>query len=164
MRTLFCDIESFSPVQLAKTGVYPYAEHPAFELLLFGYSVDGGPVKVVDLAGGQSMPDEVLAALVDSGVVKWAHNAAFERVCLSAWLRTHHPELLDEGFLDPRQWRCTMIWSAYLGLPMSLDAVAAVLKLDVQKDSAGRKLIKQFLHTRHTLSPQRWQTQEPTIS
>ena len=144
MRTLFCDIESFSPVQLAKTGVYPYAEHPAFELLLFGYSVDGGPVKVVDLAGGQSMPDEVLAALVDSGVVKWAHNAAFERVCLSAWLRTHHPELLDEGFLDPRQWRCTMIWSAYLGLPMSLDAVATVLKLDVQKDSAGRKLIKQF--------------------
>lgn len=144
MRTLFCDIESFSPAQLAKTGVYPYCEHPAFELLLFGYSVDGGPVKVVDLAGGQSMPDEVLAALVDSGVVKWAHNAAFERVCLSAWIRRHHPELLGEGFLDPRQWRCTMIWSAYLGLPMSLDAVATVLKLDVQKDGAGKKLIKQF--------------------
>lgn len=144
MRTLFCDIESFSPAQLAKTGVYPYCEHPDFELLLFGYSVDGGPVKVVDLAGGQSMPDEVLAALVDPGVVKWAHNAAFERVCLSAWIRRHHPELLGEGFLDPRQWRCTMIWSAYLGLPMSLDAVATVLKLDVQKDGAGKKLIKQF--------------------
>ena len=144
MRTLFCDIESFSPVQLAKAGVYPYCEHPDFELLLFGYSVDGGPVKVVDLASGQSMPDEVLAALVDSGVVKWAHNAAFERVCLSEWLRTHHPKLLDEGFLDPRQWRCTMIWSAYLGLPMSLDAVAAVLNLDVQKDTIGKKLIKQF--------------------
>lgn len=144
MRTLFCDIESFSPVQLAKTGVYPYAEHPDFELLLFGYSVDGGPVKVVDLAGGQSMPDEVLAALVDPSVVKWAHNAAFERVCLSAWLRAHHPELLADGFLGPRQWRCTMIWSAYLGLPMSLDAVATVLKLDVQKDTVGKKLIKQF--------------------
>ena len=144
MRTLFCDIESFSPVQLAKTGVYPYAEHPDFDLLLFGYSIDGGPVEIVDLANGQSMPDEVLAALVDPSVVKWAHNAAFERVCLSAWLRTHHPELLDEGFLDPRQWRCTMIWSAYLGLQMSLDAVATVLKLDVQKDSTGRKLIKQF--------------------
>lgn len=144
MRTLFCDIESFSPAQLAKTGVYPYCEHPDFELLLFGYSVDGGPVKVVDLAGGQSMPDEVLAALVDPGVVKWAHNAAFERVCLSAWIRRHHPELLGEGFLGPRQWRCTMIWSAYLGLPMSLDAVATVLKLDVQKDGAGKKLIKQF--------------------
>ncbi|WP_124054633.1 DNA polymerase [Arcanobacterium ihumii] len=144
MRTLFCDIETFSPVQLAKTGVYPYAEHPDFDLLLFGYSVDGGPVEVVDLASGETLPDEVLAALVDPSVVKWAHNAAFERVCLSAWLRTHHPELLGDGFLDPRQWRCTMIWSAYLGLPMSLDAVATVLKLDVQKDSAGRKLIKQF--------------------
>lgn len=144
MRTLFCDIESFSPVQLAKTGVYPYAEHPDFDLLLFGYSVDGGPVEIVDLANGQSMPDEVLAALVDPDVVKWAHNAAFERVCLSAWLHRHHSELLGDGFLDPRQWRCTMVWSAYLGLPMSLDAIAAVLKLDVQKDSAGRKLIKQF--------------------
>lgn len=144
MRTLFCDIESFSPVQLAKTGVYPYCEHPDFDILLFGYSINGGSVEVVDLANGQSMPDEVLAALIDPSVVKWAHNAAFERVCLSAWLRTHHPELLGEGFLDPRQWRCTMIWSAYLGLPMSLDAVATVLKLDVQKDSAGRKLIKQF--------------------
>lgn len=144
MRTLFCDIESFSPAQLAKTGVYPYCEHPDFDLLLFGYSVDGDPVQVVDLANGQSMPDEVLAALVDPSVVKWAHNAAFERVCLSAWLRTHHPELLGEGFLDPAQWRCTMIWSAYLGLPMSLDAVATVLKLDVQKDGAGKKLIKRF--------------------
>ena len=144
MRMLSIDIETFSPVQLAKTGVYPYAEHPDFELLLFGYSIDGGPVEIVDLAGGQSMPDEVLAALVDSGVVKWAHNAAFERVCLSAWLRAHHPELLADGFLGPRQWRCTMIWSAYLGLPMSLDAVATVLKLDVQKDTVGKKLIKQF--------------------
>ncbi|MBM7795632.1 DNA polymerase [Pseudoglutamicibacter cumminsii] len=144
MRTLFCDIESFSPVQLAKTGLYPYAEHPDFELLLFGYSIDGGPVEMVDLANGQSMPDEVLAALVDPSVVKWAHNAAFERVCLSAWLRAHHPELLADGFLGPRQWRCTMIWSAYLGLPMSLDAVATVLKLDVQKDTVGKKLIKQF--------------------
>ena len=144
MRTLFCDIETFSPVQLAKAGVYPYADHPDFDLLLFGYSIDGGPVEIVDLASGETLPDEVLAALVDPDVVKWAHNAAFERVCLSAWLRTHHPELLADGFLDPRQWRCTMIWSAYLGLPMSLDAVATVLKLDVQKDSAGRKLIKQF--------------------
>lgn len=144
MHMLSIDIETFSPVRLAKTGVYPYADHPDFDLLLFGYSVDGGPVEVVDLAGGQTIPDEVLAALVDSGVVKWAHNAAFERVCLSAWLHTHHPELLTDGFLDPSQWRCTMIWSSYLGLPMSLDAVATVLNLNVQKDSARRKLIKQF--------------------
>lgn len=144
MRMLSIDIETFSPVQLAKTGLYPYAEHSDFELLLFGYSIDGGPIEVVDLANGQSIPDEVLAALVDPSVVKWAHNAAFERVCLSAWLRAHHPELLADGFLGPRQWRCTMIWSAYLGLPMSLDAVATVLKLDVQKDTVGKKLIKQF--------------------
>ncbi|MDU2596910.1 MAG: DNA polymerase, partial [Dermabacter sp.] len=144
MRTLFCDIESFSPVQLAKTGVYPYCEHPDFELLLFGYSIDGSPVEVVDLVSGDKLPESVLAALTDPGVAKWAHNAAFERVCLSAWLRTHHPELLADGFLGPRQWRCTMIWSAYLGLPMSLDAVATVLKLDVQKDTVGKKLIKQF--------------------
>ena len=144
MRTLFCDIETFSPVSLAKTGVYPYAEHPDFDLLLFGYSIDGAPVQVVDLASGQAIPEDVLAALVDPGVAKWAHNAAFERVCLSAWLRRHHPKLLSDGFLDPRQWRCTMIWSAYLGFPMSLDAVATVLKLDVQKDSAGKRLIKQF--------------------
>lgn len=144
MRSIFCDIESFSPVNLAKSGVYPYAAHPEFELLLFGYSIDGGDARVIDLAGGERLPDEVLAALTDPGIVKWAHNTAFERVCLSAWLRSHHPELLDDKFLDPTQWRCTMIWSAYLGLPMSLDAVGAALDLDVKKDSAGKKLIKQF--------------------
>ena len=144
MRQIAIDIETFSPAPLAKTGVYPYAEHPDFRLLIFGYSIDGGPVEVVDLASGGGLPDEVLAALVDPGVVKWAHNAAFERVALSAWLQRHHPELLAAGFLDPSQWRCTMVWSAYLGLPMSLDAVGAALDLDVQKDTAGKRLIKQF--------------------
>ncbi len=144
MRQIAIDIETFSPAPLAKTGVYPYAEHPDFRLLIFGYSIDGGPVEVVDLASGGGLPDEVLAALVDPGVVKWAHNAAFERVALSAWLQRHHPELLAAGFLDPSQWRCTMVWSAYLGLPMSLEAVGAALDLDVQKDTAGKRLIKQF--------------------
>ncbi|MEA5648158.1 MAG: DNA polymerase [Cutibacterium granulosum] len=144
MRQIAIDIETFSPAPLAKTGVYPYAEHPDFRLLIFGYSIDGGPVEVVDLASGGGLPDEVLAALVDPGVVKWAHNAAFERVALSAWLQRHHPELLAAGFLDPSQWRCTMVWSAYLGLPMSLNAVGAALDLDVQKDTAGKRLIKQF--------------------
>lgn len=102
MHSLACDIETFSPVQLAKTGVYPYSEHPDFDLLLFGYSIDGGPVEVVDLASGQTIPEGVLAALVDPGVVKWAHNAAFERVCLSAWLHRHYPSLLTEGFLIQR--------------------------------------------------------------
>jgi DNA-directed DNA polymerase len=90
------------------------------------------------------LPDEVLVALTDSAVTKWAHNAAFERVCLSTWLCRHHPELLAGGFLDPAQWRCTMVWSAYLGLPMSLDAVGAALDLDVKKDTSGKRLIKQF--------------------
>lgn len=144
MRSLAIDVETFSPVPVAKTGVYPYAAHPEFELLLFGYSIDGGPVEVVDPASGDQLPDKVLRALVDPGVVKWAHNAAFERVALSAWLHRHHPDLLNEEYLDPAQWRCTMIWSAYLGLPMSLDAAATALDLDVQKDSAGKKLIKQF--------------------
>ena len=144
MRSLACDLETYSPVNLAKSGVYPYAADPEFALLLFGYSIDGGDVHVVDLTSGEQLPDEVLAALVDPGVVKWSFNAAFERVCLSAWLRSHHPDLLAGGFLDPAQWRCTMIWSAYLGLPMSLDAVGAALDLDVKKDSAGKKLIKQF--------------------
>ena len=144
MRSLACDLETYSPVNLTKSGVYPYATDPEFELLLFGYSIDSGDVHVIDLASGQQLPDELLAALVDPGVVKWAHNAAFERVAFSAWLRRHHPDLLAEEFLDPAQWRCTMVWAAYLGLPMSLDAVGTALDLDVKKDSAGKKLIKQF--------------------
>ncbi|MCI7552059.1 MAG: DNA polymerase [Arcanobacterium sp.] len=145
MHELFVDLETFSPVNLTKSGVYPYAENPDFDLLLFGYSIDGAPVQVVDLASGESLPGEVVEALVDPGVVKWAFNAAFERVCLSAWLSRHHPELMAaRRFLDPSQWRCTMVWSAYLGLPMSLEQAAAVLNLPVQKDAAGRKLITQF--------------------
>jgi DNA polymerase len=145
VRELFIDIETFSPVNLAKAGVYPYAEHPDFDILLFGYSIDGRPVQVVDLALGEALPIEVVEALVDPGVVKWAFNAAFERVCLSPWLHRQHPELMaGRRFLDPSQWRCTMVWSAYLGLPMSLEQVAAVLNLPVQKDAAGRKHITQF--------------------
>ncbi|QOQ39378.1 DNA polymerase [Trueperella pecoris] len=145
MRELFIDIETFSPVNLVKAGVYPYAEHPEFDVLLFGYSIDGGHVEVVDLASGGSLPGDVLAALVDPDVVKRAFNAAFERICLSAWLNRHHPVLMaGQRLLDPAQWHCTMIWSAYLGLPMSLEQVATVLDLPVRKDSAGKKLITHF--------------------
>ena len=145
MRELFIDIETFSPVNLAKSGVYPYADHDDFELLLLGYSIDGGPVEVVDLANGHQLPEKVLAALVDPHVVKWAFNASFERICLSTWLARHHPELMEgRRFLDPAQWHCTMVWSAYLGLPMSLDQVGTVLDLPVRKDSAGKKLITRF--------------------
>lgn len=145
MHELFVDLETFSPVNLTKSGVYPYAENPDFDILLFGYSTDGKPVEVVDLASGDELPGKVVEALVDPGVVKWAFNAAFERVCLSAWLNRHYPNLrATRRFLNPGQWRCTMVWSAYLGLPMSLDQVATVLNLPVRKDSAGRKLIAQF--------------------
>lgn len=145
MSYLSIDLETYSPLNLSKTGVYPYAAHLDFEILLFGYAVDDGPVQVVDLASGEKLPDEILAALVNPGVVKWAFNASFERICLSAWLHRHHPELLPQGsFLDPTQWRCSMIWAAYLGMPMSLDQVARVLDLPMKKDTAGKKLIKQF--------------------
>lgn len=145
MKYLSIDLETYSPLNLSKTGVYPYTAHPDFEILLFGYAVDDGPVQVVDLASGEKLPDEILAALVDPGVVKWAFNASFERICLSSWLHRYHPELLPQGsFLDPAQWRCSMIWAAYLGMPMSLDQVAKVLNLPVKKDTAGKKLIRQF--------------------
>lgn len=102
MRELFNDVETFSPIDLVKSGVYPYAEHSGFDILLFGYSIDAHPVEVVDLACGQQLPDEVRAALVDPDVTKWASNAAFERVCLSAWLTRHHPQLMGgQRFLDP---------------------------------------------------------------
>lgn len=160
MRSLAIDIETFSPAPLAKTGVYPYAAHPEFELLLFGYSIDGKPVEVVGLASGEQLPDQVLQALVDPAVTKWAHNAAFERACLSAWLHRHHPDLLAAGFLDPARWRCMMIWSSYLGLPMSLDAVGAALNLDAQKEF-GQEADQTVLHTRHTFHAQRRRHQEP---
>lgn len=145
MRTISCDIETYSPANLSKTGVYPYAAHPDFQILLFGYAIDDGPARVVDMASGEKLPDEILAALVDPGVVKWAFNATFERICLSVWIHRHHPELLLEGeFLDPDQWRCSMVWAAYLGMPMSLDQVAKVLNLAVKKDAVGKKLIKHF--------------------
>lgn len=139
------DLETYSPTDLSKTGVYPYAAHPDFQILLFGYAIDDGLARVVDLASGEKLPGEIRAALVDPQVTKWAFNASFERICLSAWLHRHHPELLPEGeFLDPTQWRCSMVWAAYLGMPMSLDQVAKVLNLAVKKDAAGKKLIKQF--------------------
>lgn len=145
MKYLSIDLETYSPLNLSKTGVYPYAAHPDFQILLFGYAIDEQPVQVVDLASGEKLPDEVVAALVDPGVVKWAFNASFERICLSSWLHRYHPEMLSGSeCLDPGQWRCSMVWAAYLGMPMSLDQVAKVLNLPVKKDTAGKKLIRQF--------------------
>ena len=153
IKTLSLDLETYSSVSLKKAGVYPYAESPDFEILLFGYSVNGGPVHVVDIACGEQIPEPVLSALTDDTVIKWAFNASFERICLSYWLQRHHPEHFKsysipedsvQNYLNPEAWRCSMVWSAYMGLPLSLEGAGAVLKLDDQKLSEGKDLIRYF--------------------
>ena len=153
MKTLSIDIETYSSVELAKCGVYKYTEATDFDILLFGYSTDGGPVQVVDLACGETIPPEVIAALTNDDVTKWAFNAQFERICLSRWLRDHGdfdnayysiPEDTVGNYLDPASWKCAMIWSAYMGLPLSLEGVGAVLGLGKQKLTEGKELIKYF--------------------
>ena len=139
---LSLDIETFSSENLSKCSVYRYAEAPDFQVLLIGYSLDFGPIRSVDLASGAVMPPELLNALLNPKVEKWAFNAAFERVCLSRFLRGHG--YLASGFLSPAGWRCSMVWSAYLGLPMSLAGVGAVLGLDKQKLESGKSLIRFF--------------------
>jgi DNA polymerase len=139
MRTLSIDIETYSSIDLAKSGVYRYAEGSDFEILLFGYSVDGSEVKIVDLACGESIPTEILEALKDKKVIKWAFNAQFERICLSKCL-----ELPLGKYLDPGSWRCSMVWSAYMGLPLSLEGVGLVLGLEKQKLKEGKDLIRYF--------------------
>ena len=139
MKELHIDIETYSSVDLGKCGVYKYTESPDFEILLFGYSVDGGEVQVVDLACGEKLPEEIVSALEDDTVTKLAHNASFERVCLSRFLG--YP---TGDYLNPEQWKCTMVWSAYMGLPLSLAGVGAVLGLDKQKMSEGKDLIRYF--------------------
>ncbi len=155
MKTLSLDLETYSDVNLVKCGVYKYAESPDFEILLFGYAVDGGPVQVIDLAQGETIPEEILEALIDDSITKWAFNANFERVCLSRYLtdlgrsldpfHDRHP-LSQEcaRFLNPAGWKCSMVWSAYMGLPLSLEGVGAVLNLDNQKMKEGRDLIRYF--------------------
>ncbi|WP_425061406.1 DNA polymerase [Sporomusa carbonis] len=139
MKSLSLDLETYSSVELGKSGLYKYVESPDFEILLFGYSVDGGEIQVVDLASGESVPPEIVAALTDDTVIKWAFNANFERICLSKWLG-----LPIGQYLDPRLWRCTMVWSAYMGLPLSLEGAGAVLGLEKQKLSEGKDLIRYF--------------------
>lgn len=144
MHTISLDLETFSPTNLATAGVYKYTEDEAFRILLLGYSIDGAPAQVIDLARGEPIPTVILQALTDPGIIKSAFNAAFERVCLSVYLRRYHPDLLAEGFLDPRGWRCTMVWAVSLGLPMSLDGASKALRLPLEKDPAGQKLIRRF--------------------
>ena len=153
IKELSIDLETYSDVDISKCGAYKYAESDNFEILLFGVSVDNGPVVVYDLTAGDEIPTEILTALSDDTVTKWAFNASFERVCLSNWLRKHHPEYFKtystagdpvQNYLDPASWKCTMIWSAYMGLPLSLEGVGAVLKLQDQKMKEGKDLIRYF--------------------
>ena len=146
MEKLSIDLETYSSVDISKCGVYKYAEAPDFEILLFGYSVDGGEVIVLDLVSGDVIPEEILMALSDETVTKWAFNAQFERVCLSNYLRRHYPDYFHSysieedtvrNYLDPHGWKCSMVWSAYMGLPLSLKSVGEVLKLSEQKMDEG---------------------------
>ena len=139
MQTLSIDLETYSDQPLAKTGVYRYVESPDFEILLFAYSVDGGSVQQIDLACGEKIPSEILSALEDETVTKWAFNANFERICLSRFLG--YP---TGDYLEPDSWKCSMVWAAYMGLPLSLEGVGAVLGLEKQKLTEGKDLIKYF--------------------
>ena len=150
MEHLSIDIETYSEVDLSKCGVYRYSEDPSFEILLFAYSVDGGLVRVIDIASGERIPDDILCAIMDDNVIKWAFNSQFERICLSNYIksigikfRSYTGEAGME-FLNPVSWRCSMIWAATLGLPQSLEGVGSALKLDRQKMSEGKSLIKYF--------------------
>ena len=153
IKNLSLDLETKSSVDIAKCGVYKYAESPDFEILLFGVSVNHGPVTVYDLACGDTVPDEIIAALSDDRVTKFAYNAAFERVCLSVWLRRYYPQHFRtysipgdpvQNYLDPSSWKCTLVWAAYNGLPLGLDKVGAVLGFEEQKLKEGKELIKYF--------------------
>lgn len=139
MKTLSIDIETYSSAPLQKSGVYRYVEADDFEILLFSYSVDSTPVKVVDLACGEKIPDEIISALTDDSVTKWAFNASFERICLSRFLG--YP---TGKYLSPKSWKCSMVWAATMGLPLSLEGVGAVLGLEKQKLTEGKELIRYF--------------------
>lgn len=152
IRKLSIDLETYSSVPI-KYGVYPYAESPDAEILLFGYSINDKPVTVIDVANGEEIPDYILSALTDSSVEKWAFNASFERIFLSYWLKRNHPEYFKSyntsedsvgNYLNPASWKCSMIWSAYMGLPLSLEGVGVVLGLEQQKLKEGKDLIRYF--------------------
>ena len=153
IKSISCDIETYSDVDIKKGGVYKYAESENFEILLFAVSIDGGSVTVYDLAQGDRLPEDIIAALADDEVIKWAFNASFERICLSYWLGRNYPEKFKSygddkdttgNYLNPASWRCSMIWSAYMGLPLSLEGVGAVLGLKDQKMKEGKDLIRYF--------------------
>ena len=153
IESISIDIETYSDRDLKKCGVYKYAESPNAELLLFGYSINNGPVTVIDVAQGEEVPEYILKTLTDDSITKWAYNASFERIFLSVWLKRNYPQFfvsysIDEdtvgNYLDPSAWRCSLVWGAVMGLPLSLKGIGAVLKLNEQKMSEGSDLIRYF--------------------
>lgn len=153
IESISIDIETYSDRDLKKCGVYKYAESPNAELLLFGYSINNDPVTVIDVAQGEEVPEFILKALTDDNIIKWAYNASFERIFLSVWLKRNYPQYfvsysIDEdtvsNYLDPSAWRCSLVWGAVMGLPLSLKGIGAVLKLDEQKMTEGSDLIRYF--------------------
>ena len=160
MKSISIDLETRSSVDIGKSGVYRYTVAEDFAILLFGYSVDGGAVQVIDLVRGERIPQEILDALTDDSVIKWAFNANFERVCLSRYLSDFGMLHTTERacFLSPHSWRCTMVWSAYMGLPISLAAVGRVLGLEEQKMTEGKALIRYFSTPPfHETTGERWE-------
>ena len=153
MKSISIDLETYSDVDLQKCGVYRYTQSANFEILLFGYAVDGGAVQVIDVACGEKVPIEIIKALTDDSVTKWAFNSSFERVCLSVWMKRNHPQYfssysIDEDtvrdYLDPAAWKCSCVWSAYMGLPLSLAGAGTVLGLEEKKLKEGKDLIRYF--------------------
>ena len=153
IKEMSIDLETYSDVDIKKSGVYKYAESENFEILLFAVSINGDDVIVYDLACGDVLPDEILDAIVSDDVIKWAFNASFERICLSYWMKRNYPDRFCSysipedtvgNYLNPASWRCTMIWSAYMGLPLSLEGVGTVLGLKDQKMKEGKDLIRYF--------------------
>lgn len=153
IKNLSLDLETKSSVDITKCGAYKYAESPGFDILLFGVSVNHGPITVYDLACGDTVPEEIIAALSDDRVTKYAYNASFERICLSVWLRRNYPQHFRsygipgdpvQNYLDPASWKCTLVWAAYNGLPLGLEKVGAVLGFEEQKLKEGKELIKYF--------------------
>jgi DNA polymerase len=141
MKVLSIDIETFSDIDLRKCGVYRYTDSPNFDILLFAYSIDEGPVELVDLASGEEIPTEIVEAVLSSDIIKTAFNANFERVALMRYLSR---KLGKEVYLNPSSWRCSEVQAAMLGLPLHLEGVAKVLRLGVQKMAEGKPLIRYF--------------------
>lgn len=153
MKTLHLDLETYSSTDLSKCGVYKYVQAQDFEILLFGYSIDDGDVRVIDLAQGERIPNDIIKALSDENIIKWAYNANFERICLSEYLRRNYEKYFNSygvnedtvgDYLNPKGWKCSMVWSAYMGLPLSLAGVGSILGLEEQKLSEGKELIRYF--------------------